>query len=210
MATRKERRRTFPVVSSLQYRFLAMTMIYGFVVVCFLLFTAFAPDVAEMLDKSLKLEIRGYAAHRLLNNQFWVWGAVLLLVIALGVHSFRAFHKVMGPLHRFRSTFEQVGDGNLLLRINVRERDYLETEAEALNNMLDKLRRKLRSVREATDVAFKSMDEIEQSMSKGNEMTETQRDLLRTHREHIEKIATLVQFFRLEEGQETTGSGQKG
>ncbi len=210
MAARKERRRTFPVVSSLQYRFFAMTLIYGFVVVCFLLFSAFAPDVADMLDKSLKLEIRGYAANRLLDNQFWVWGAVLLLVISLGVHSFRAFHKVVGPLRRFRSTFEQVGDGNLLLRINVRERDYLETEAEALNNMLEKLRRKLRSVREATDVAFKSMDEIEQSMSKGNEMTETQRELLRTHREHIEKIATLVQFFRLEEGQETTGSGQKG
>jgi methyl-accepting chemotaxis protein len=209
LTMKHNRRRLFSVVSSLQYRFLAMTLIYCFVIVCFLAVATFAPDILKMQDQNLKLETRSYAAHRFLDNHSWMWGAVLLFIAAFGVHSFCAFHKIMGPLHRFRWAFEQLGNGNLLLRIEKRKNDYLETEVEALNNMAEALSRKLRIIKDATEAASKSMGELEQSMNEDNGGYETQRDLLRALREHFERLSTAIQVFRLEDGEQSNplGSG---
>ncbi|UCB51114.1 MAG: hypothetical protein JSW56_09810 [Deltaproteobacteria bacterium] len=192
------RRRAFPVISSLQYRFLAMTLIYSFIIVGFFAFAVFAPDVFEMLDQSLSQEIRSSAASRVLAKHTWVWPAILSLIILLSLHSFRAFHKVIGPLYRFRWAFEQIRNGTLLLRVKTRDKDYLQTEEEALNKMLEVLSGKLEIVRDASQEAFQSIEELEQAANMGNGWTKTQRDLLRAHREHLERLVTEVQFFRSE------------
>ena len=192
------RRRAFPVISSLQYRFLAMTLVYSFIIVCFFAIAVFAPDVFEMRDQALSQEIRSSAASRVLIKHTWVWPAVLSLTILLSLHSFRAFHKVIGPLYRFRWAFEQVRNGTLLLRVKTRNKDYLQTEEQALNNMLEVLSGKLVIVKEATQQAFQSIDELEKAANMGNGWTKTQMDLLRAHRDHLERLVTEVQFFRPE------------
>jgi len=198
MTMTHNRRRAFPVISSLQYRFLAMTLIYSFIIVGFFAFAVFAPDVFEMLDQSLSQEIRSSAASRVLAKHTWVWPAILSLIILLSLHSFRAFHKVIGPLYRFRWAFEQIRNGTLLLRVKTRDKDYLQTEEEALNKMLEVLSGKLEIVRDASQEAFQSIEELEQAANMGNGWTKTQRDLLRAHREHLERLVTEVQFFRSE------------
>ncbi|MGD8226975.1 MAG: hypothetical protein PVH82_09070 [Desulfobacteraceae bacterium] len=190
------RRRAFPVISSLQYRFLAMTLIYSFIIVCFFAVAVFAPDIFEMRDQSLSQEIRSSAASRVLVKHTWVWPAVLSLIIVLSLHSFRAFHRVIGPLYRFRWAFEQIRNGTLLLGVKTRNKDYLQTEEEALNNMLEVLSGKLELVREATKEAFESVDELEKAANMGNGWTKAQVDLLRTHRDHLERLVSEVQFFR--------------
>jgi methyl-accepting chemotaxis protein len=192
------RRRAFPVISSLQYRFLTMTLIYSFIIVCFFAIAVFAPDIVEMRDQSLSLEIRSSAASRVLAKHSWVWPSVISLIIVLALHSFRAFHKVIGPLYRFRWAFEQLQNGNLLLRVKTRKKDYLQTEEAALNKMLETLSGKLERVKETTQEAFQSIDELEQVANMGNGWTKTQMDLLRTHRDHLERLVTEVQFFRFE------------
>ena len=190
------RRRAFPVISSLQYRFLAMTLTYSFIIVCFFAIAVFAPDILEMRDQSLSQEIRGSAASRVLVKHTWVWPAVLSLIIVLSLHSFRAFHRVIGPLYRFRWAFEQIRNGTLLLRVKTRNKDYLQTEEQALNNMLEVLSQKLELLREATKEAFQSIDELEKAANMGNGWTKTQMDLLRAHRDHLERLVSEVQFFR--------------
>jgi hypothetical protein len=133
------RRRAFPVISSLQYRFLSMTLIYSFIIVCFFAIAIFGPDIVEMRDQSLSLEIRSSAASRVIAKHSWVWPSVISLIIVLGLHSFRAFHRVIGPLYRFRWAFEQLQNGNLLWRVKTREKDYLQSEEAALNKMLETL-----------------------------------------------------------------------
>jgi len=192
------RRRAFPVISSLQYRFLAMTLIYSFIIVCFFAIVVFAPDIFEMHDQTLSQEIRSSAASRVLAKHTWVWPAVLSLIIVLSLHSFRAFHKVIGPLYRFRWAFDQIRNGTLLLRVKTRDKDYLRTEEEAFNNMLEVLSGKLELVKEATKEAFQSIDELEKAANMANGWTNTQLDLLRAHRDHLERLVTEVEFFRSE------------
>ena len=109
---KKSRRNAFSVTSSLQYRFLAMSLIYSFVIVCFFAGAVFGPDFAKMSDESIPLEIRSAAASRVLAKHTWVWPVLFLLIALLGIHSFREFQKVAGPLYRFRWAFGELAKGN--------------------------------------------------------------------------------------------------
>jgi hypothetical protein len=204
----RTRRRVFPIISSLQYRFLAMTLIYSFIIVCFFAVVTFVPDMMEMRDPSMSLEARSSAASRVLTKHSWVWPAVVSLIIVLALHSFRAFLKVIGPLYRFRWAFEQLGNGNTLFRIKLRKRDYLRTEEEALNEMLEVLNGKLESIKGATEEAFRSIDALEQAARKGNEWSKPQIDMLLAHREHLERLVTEVQFFRSENENQIPSSSE--
>ena len=193
------RRRVFPVIKPLQYRFLANSLVYSFIIVCFFAVAVFGPDMLEMLDPGLSLDVRGNAASRVLAKHSWVWVAVVPLIIILAMHSFSMLLKILGPLHRFRWALEQLRNGNVLSGIKIRKRDYLRQEEDAFNKMLEVFSGKLWGVKEASEDALKSIGELEQTVNKGNEWNEAQMDLLRAHREHLERLAVAVQFFRLED-----------
>jgi methyl-accepting chemotaxis protein len=131
-----------------------------------------------------------------------------LLIALLGIHSFREFQKVAGPLYRFRWAFAELAKGNMVFPVKIRKKDYLREDEEAINKMLASFVGKLGNINQATEEAFKSIDELEQTLSAGGEKSEAQIGSLRAHRERLEKLSTEVRFFRLEgEGQKTTGSG---
>jgi methyl-accepting chemotaxis protein len=203
----KSRRKVFKVTSSLQYRFLAMSLIYSFVIVCFFASAVFVPDINTMSDESISLEIRSAAANRVLTKHSWVWPALFSLIALLGIHSFREFQKVAGPLYRFRWVFGELAKGNMVFPVKIRKKDYLREDEEALNKMLASLVERLGNINQAIEKAFKSIDELEQSLDMGSEKSAAQIALLRTHREHLDKLSTVVRFFRLkDEGQKTAGS----
>jgi methyl-accepting chemotaxis protein len=205
---KNSRRRDFSVASSLQYRFLAMSVIYSFVIVCFFAIAVFGPDVAKMSDQSISLEIRSAAANRVLTKHSWVWLAILLLIVALGLHSFREFKKVAGPLYRFRWAFGQLERGNVVYPVKLRKKDYLREDEKALNKMLASLVERLGDINQVTEEAFKSIDELEQALNLDSEKSEAQTALLRTHREYIEKLSTAVRFFRLKDEVQKTASSE--
>ena len=204
---KKSRRQVFSVTSSLQYRFLAMSLIYCFVIVCFFVGAVLGPDISKMSDESIPLEIRSAAANRVLTNHTWVWPAVFLLITLLGIHSFREFQKVAGPLYRFRWAFGELAKGNMVFPVKIRKKDYLREDEEAINEMLTSIVGNLADINRATEEAFESIDELEQTLNAGGEKSEAQIGLLRAHRERLEKLSTAVRSFRLEGGgPKTTGS----
>ena len=111
MRERDQRRRSYLVNRPLQYRFLAIILIYCLTIVLFLALFLFVPDIIRMQDESLSLEARAAAANKILTLHARVWPAVIAIICVAGFHSFRSFHRLIGPLHRFRSVFRQVGMG---------------------------------------------------------------------------------------------------
>ena len=200
---KKSRRQAFSVTSSLQYRFLAMSLIYSFVIVCFFAGAVFGPDIAKMSNESIPLEIRSAAANRLLTNHTWVWPAIFLLIVLLGIHSFAEFQKIAGPLYRFRWAFDELAKGNMVFPVKIRKKDYLHEDEEAINKMLASFVGKLGDINQATEEAVKSIDELAQTLNTDDEKSEAQTELLRAHRERLEKLSTAVRFFWL------VGEGQK-
>jgi methyl-accepting chemotaxis protein len=193
----RNRRRAFTATSSLQYRFLAMILVYGFIIVCFFAVAVFASDLVVIQDQSLSLQIRGFAASRMLEKQVWVWPAVFSLVLLLGVHSFLAFQKIMGPLYRFRRAFEALEKGDLLYSVKIRKKDYLHTEEQALESMIKALSGKLEAIKNTAEEALGSVGQLEETANVGTEWSDDQMDLLRAQRERLENLAAAFQCFRL-------------
>jgi len=197
--TEREKRQRFPIVDrSLQYRFLVMILTYSAMIMIFLALFLFLPDILKLHDEGLSLEARAIAADRILTLHARVWPAVIALICIIGIHSFRALLRILGPLYRFRWAFEEVQKGNLGLRVKLREKDYLRREEKAINEMLETLSGKLRGIQLAGQDALRSLDELEQVVTKKGDLTGTDREVLRVHRRHLDTLMDTARYFQLE------------
>jgi hypothetical protein len=207
VAMKSRKRRLFPVVDrSLQYRFLAMILAYGFVIVLVMALFLLVPDIVKLVDESLSLEVRAAAADKILTLHSRIWPAIIALVCVLGIHSFLVFHRLIGPLYRFRWAFGRVQKGELNFRVKLRDKDYLHEEEKGFNEMMSVLAEKLGLVQLAGLDALKSLGEVEQRMTEKGGWNESDRELLLLHRQHLETLANAAQYFRL---QEIEGDPQK-
>ena len=201
MKLRHKHRRSRIVNRSLQYRFLVTILIYGFITVAFLSVYLFVPEIMKLNNESVSFEARAAAADRILTFHSRIWPAAIALICFLGLHSVVFFHRVVGPLYRFRLTFEQVRSGDLGSRVKIRRKDYLHQEEGVLNEMIEALAGKLGSIQVASLDALKSLGELEQKVSG---WTETDKELLRLHRQHLDTLMDTARYFQLQKGETST------
>jgi hypothetical protein len=192
------RRRFFSVTSSLQYRFLAMTLAASFIIVAFFATAVFLPDVLEMQNQNLGFEARSDAATRVLEKNAWVWPAVFSLIILLGLHSFSVFQRFIGPLYRFRCAFEELENGKIVFPLRIRKKDYLHGEEEAFNKMLATLIENLEEIKASSDNALESLKHMEQIIVSNPDSGKILLEVARNHREQLERLSAAVGFFELE------------
>ena len=204
----RNQRKGYRVVNrSLQYRFLAIVIVYSFVIVLFLALFMFVPDIVRLQDESLSFDARAAAADKMLTLHARVWPAILLVICLVALHSFRFFHRLIGPLYRFRQVYEQVRNGDLNLKVKIRKKDYLHEEEAALNRMLETLSIKWRDMQQTTENALRSLDALEQTGTHANNWKENREALLRVHRHHLETLAETSRYFSVQE--EEPGDGEE-
>jgi len=195
----RNRRRLFPIVyRSHQYRFMAMILIYNSVIVAFLVITIFVPDIIQMLDESLSFEVRAAAAEKILVSHSRVWPALMALICIIGLHSFRFFHRFIGPLYRFRLTFERMRDGDLSFRTKIRKNDFLHKEEQVINEMIEVLAGKIKSMQLACNDSLKSLNELTEIVTGVSNNGAKSKELLLTHRQHLDTLADAAQYFRVQ------------
>lgn len=194
----RTRRQQYSIVDrSLQYRVLAIIVAYSLVIVLFLAVCLFVPDILAMTNENLSLELRAAAADKLLTLHSRVWPAIIAMVCVLGIHSVRIFHRLIGPLYRFRWAFAKISKGELDFRVQIRKSDYLHREKESLNQMLDALASKCENIQQAGLRALDSFKDVEQTANTVSGGHSPDQELLLTHRQHLEELADQVQYFRI-------------
>ena len=166
------KRRKFVVYGKLQLTLMVIS--FGYVILfCAVMGTyLFIPMMME-LDKSEIGSDRAFvAANQLLYLHKKFWPALLLSFFAICCHSIFISHKIAGPLYRFNLIFKAIKEGIVPPPIGLRRRDYLSSEMDNINQMLEQLREKLtelqeaqahlnRSIIECKDMAsHSSMDEL--------------------------------------------------
>jgi methyl-accepting chemotaxis protein len=208
--TVRTRRQKYSIVDrSLQYRVLAIIISYSLVIVLFLAICLFVPDILSMSNEQLSWEIRAAAADRLLTLHSRVWPAIIAMVCVLGIHSVRIFHRLIGPLYRFRWAFAEIAKGALNFRVHIRKNDYLHRENDSLNEMIDALAGQCESMQQAGSSALDSLTALERGSNKGSGRDNADQQLLRQHRQHLEDLLDQVKYFRVgaeENGEQETNS----
>lgn len=204
--TARTRRQQYSIVDrSLQYRVLAIIVTYSLVIVLFLIICLFVPDILAMSNEDLSWEIRAAAAEKLLTLHSRVWPAILAMVCVLGIHSVRIFHRLIGPLYRFRWAFAEIAKGTLNFRVQIRKNDYLHRENEALNEMIDALAGQCESMQQAGSKALDSLVALEQESNNGGGGQHANQELLQKHRQLVEDLIDQVKYFRVS----AEGSGEQ-
>ena len=196
--TARTRRQQYSIVDrSLQYRVLAIIVTYSLVIVLFLIVCLFVPDILAMSNEDLSWEIRAAAAEKLLTLHSRVWPAIIAMVCVLGIHSVRIFHRLIGPLCRFRWAFAEIAQGALNFRVQIRKNDYLHRGNESLNEMIDALAGQCESMQQAGSRALDSLRALEQGSNKDSGRDNPDQKLLQKHREHLEDLLDQVKYFRV-------------
>jgi methyl-accepting chemotaxis protein len=194
----RNRRRLFPIVyRSYQYRFLAMIILYNSIIVAFVAICVFVPDIIQMLDESLIFEVRAAAADKILTSHARVWPALISLICIIGLHSLLFFNRFIGPLYKFRSAFERMRDGDLGFRVKIRKNDFLHQEEQSMNEMIEALTGKIRSMQLASNDSLKSFNELKEMLNEPGNKWKDSKELLLTHGQHLDTMAEAARYLRL-------------
>lgn len=86
-----------------------------------------------------------------------MWPALLALVLAAAVFSIYLTHRVAGPLYRFQRSTAELAEGNLAVRIRLRNGDELQDLAELANQAVENLDQAMKEIRDRTAGATTSL-----------------------------------------------------
>ena len=199
----RNKRRLFPIIyDSHQYRFMAMVIIYNSIIVAFLVICIFVPDILQMMDESLSFEVRAAAAEKILVSHSRVWPSLITLICIIGLHSFLFFHRFVGPLYKFKLSFERMRDGDLGFRVKIRKHDFLRQEEQVINEMIEALAGKIRSIQLASNDSQKSLNELKEMLAEEGNNWKNSKELLLTHGRHLDTLADAAGYFRVEKNKE--------
>jgi methyl-accepting chemotaxis protein len=158
----------------------------------------FVPEILNLQDENLSLEVRTVAANKILTMHSRVWPVAISLICVIGIHSFVSFLRYIGPIYRFRTSFDQVTNGDLSFRVRLRKKDHFKDEQDAINEMIEMLADKVGSIQLASQQALKSLDAIEKKVIKPDDSTETKRRLFSILRRQLEIVTDNASYFRLQ------------
>jgi methyl-accepting chemotaxis protein len=194
----RQKRRLFPIVNkSIQYRFLAMTLVHVFSLLLLIALFVFVPDILEMGKETSSLETRLAAANRVLFFHARFWPVLLALVVVITLHSFHEIHRIVGPLYRFRVSFDRIRGGDLGFTVRLRKKDYLDQEKESLNGMIQAMREKLQQMQDLTARSLASQKAFAQHLEGGSPDHATGLDLCSRLGRDLDELNAIMGRFRL-------------
>ena len=89
--------------------------------------------------------------------------------------------------------------------MNLRKKDYLQNEKDTLNEMIEMLSEKIMGMQQAGQEALKSLDDLGQKINKEGDRSKTDKEFMRLHRQHLDKLMDTTQYFRLPKGEQAPG-----
>ena len=155
------------LVNGFQYRLLIGNFLYLTSVVLAFVVVLFAPVMIMLADESLPPAQREVAAHQMLVMHERVWFALPVLIALCILHAAVVSNRIAGPLHRFKTIFSKLADGDLSLDVNVRRHDYLRQEAEVMAEMVRSMSDRVRAIQHGYRQASQTLPHLMEAVGRG-------------------------------------------
>lgn len=156
------------LVDSIQYRLLAVNLIYFFTILIIFAATLFLPLILQLRSDVLSLSQRHEVASQFLSLHTSVWPAILTVFVLLAIHSVFFSHRIAGPLYRFRITLKAVTGGDLTVRANIRTHDYLHKDADIINGMIANLNTRIKGIQEQSGAVSVVLSHLRAAIDTGS------------------------------------------
>jgi len=197
MMASQVKRKQFIVDKQAQYKVLAVIAIYMMVAVLLTGFLMFIPSFIEL--SSSEVTDRQYSAAKevlMLHKRFWP--SVLIVVVLLGGHSIYLFHRLFGPLYRFKSTMKEISKGDFSFNIKLREKDFLKEEEKLMNEMINSLRENIGTLKKDNTILFESINQLASELDGKDVSLETVKNRMSDIRQQEEKIVRGFDSFKID------------
>lgn len=189
------RRRKFIVNRDLQIALLRNSFLYVFLFVVVIGVVFFVPLMAELTETGSAFEGTVEVNNQIRYLYTYFWPAVILAMILIFLHSVRASHKVAGPLYRFKCVLEALKEGEISSPIRIRKGDYLQEEAEIINQVLESLRQNLDGLQQAQVQLNQALCEYRREL--GQNLSPEENERVRQLAEKADQVADRLRYFKL-------------
>ncbi len=194
MASRISRKRL--IVDTLQYKFMIMVVIYVLLTVIVAGLVMFLPSILELNSEEITASQQRAAQEILLLHKRF-WPALIIVLLIVSTHSLLVFHRLFGPLYRFRGIFKQVTGGDLSIEAKIRKNDLLHTEEIAIREMITSLKTNVGEAKNNHDNLHATINELELELQKMDLTTEEIRQKVVAIQRHSNKLQKDLDHFQV-------------
>ena len=189
------RRRKFIVNRELQMSLLRNSFLYVVLFVAVIGEVFFVPLLAELTEAESASAGTVQVGNQIRYLYTYFWPAVILAMILIFLHSVRASHKVAGPLYRFKLVLEALKEGEISSPISIRKGDYLQQEADLINQVLESLRKNLEGLQQSQVQLNQALSEYRREL--GQNLSTEEEECVRDLTEKVTLLADRLRHFKL-------------
>lgn len=174
--------RNYLVSRDLQLHLISQSFIYVCIMVLVSIGIILYPLIHDILFLD-DLDRQYQAAQTFLSLVKWLIPTILLLLVLFMGHLIVITHRICGPLVNFVHTFDRLAQGDLTRKVHLRKGDYLSSECERINHMIDGI----------SDII--TLQDIKEQVN-GIDTKEKIEVLLEMIRQEAKHIADTLAYFR--------------
>lgn len=189
------RRRKYIVNRDLQVSLLRNSFLYVLLFVAVIGVVFFVPLLAELTETGSAGERTVQVGNQIRYLYTYFWPAVILAMILIFLHSVRASHKVAGPLYRFKLVLEALKEGEVSSPISIRKGDYLHSEADLINQVLESLRQNLEGLQQSQEQLNQALSEYRREL--GQNLSAEEEERVRALAQKADQLADRLRYFKL-------------
>jgi methyl-accepting chemotaxis protein len=191
----KIKRRKY-IIDRQQYKISAIIVFYNILGIFLTALLVFLPSFIVM-STSAGSPQEAEAAREILVLHKRFWPAIIVVSVILATHSLFFFHKLFGPLYRFKKTLQDVTKGDLSYNINLREKDFLTTEKDIINDMISSLRNGIAQMKQDAAFLADAIAQLETSLEGDQSTQNVVRQRLKNVKETSDKVSQGLNNFKI-------------
>lgn len=127
---------------------------------------------------------------------------VLLLTILFGVYFLLLSHRISGPAYRLTESLKRIASGDFYFTVRLRKSDYLQSTADAMNTLLESLRKRDRSLGDVEN----RVAELKERLEERDDIDEEQDELI----QECEKIHERIRSIRTPDDPDSHSDSENG
>jgi len=130
--------KNYMIMKNVQLKIAVTNLIYMLLLLAVIVLTILSPLYLDIFQ-SMELCNQYFSAKIfIILLERLAYSLVILLILAF-IHQIVITHKICGPLVNFTNTFKKISEGDLTRKIFLRRHDFLQNEANQVNEMIDVL-----------------------------------------------------------------------
>ena len=182
------------LIDSVQLRFFGVNFLHILIILLVFAATLFVPLMIQLGSETLSWAEKEEVASQFLALHTQVWPPLLAVFVLLSIHLVLFSHRIAGPLVRFRIVFRAIAEGNLTVRSTIRKHDYLQKEADCIQEMVSSLRTKVKGIEEQHGEMREGLAELKRAVASGS--VEDMKRNLKGLEEQMGRLKAYVDQFR--------------